>query len=522
MKSRGRSGRWIPPLLVLTGAGFLFPAGTLHAQDPTRGKELFERHCAVCHGFEGRGDGQAAYLLYPAPRNFTTGRFRLVSTDNGVPTPADLIATIKRGMPGSAMPPWGWLAEEDLWNLASYVRHLAVEGIKKDLLEIAREEDEDLTEEEAQEIAADRMQPGKPVDVGPALPLDPVVIEEGHRLYNKFCVGCHGPKGTGEVSQKLFNQDGTPTTARDFTAGIFKGGSTHTDIARRIIAGLSGSPMPAVQLDNTRQAGLLSAFVRSLAKPGAEERVVQKRHTIAVHRVAKVPLDPADPAWDESQGTWIALMPLWWRNDRIEGVTVRAIHDGSKMAFRITWCDETGNGDLLDLTHFSDGAALELSTQKDPPLFAMGASGQPVDIVLWRAAWEKDLQGARGVADRFPGMEGDTFLPRLKELHELTLTAREAGNSQSVAGRKTPSEDLMAQGFGTVGPRPDGTQSWSAHGRWQNGFWDVVFTRPLQREGNAVSPGAHAFLAFAVWDGAKNDRNGQKSVSVWHRLEIER
>jgi hypothetical protein len=29
-------------------------------------------------------------------------------------------------------------------------------------------------------------------------------------------------------------------------------------------------------------------------------------------------------------------------------------------------------------------------------------------------------------------------------------------------------------------------------------------------------------VAFAVWDGAQGDRDGQKSVSVWLRLEIEK
>src|SRR3989338_6277241 len=44
------------------------------------GQRLYAKQCAACHGPQGRGDGVAAYLLYPKPRDFTQNEFRLVST----------------------------------------------------------------------------------------------------------------------------------------------------------------------------------------------------------------------------------------------------------------------------------------------------------------------------------------------------------------------------------------------------------------------------------------------------------
>ena len=163
------------PLAVLAaGWGFSNPSGgPSPAPDLARGRALYERHCAGCHGPEGRGDGPAAHLLYPAPRDFGSGRFRLVSTKNGAPTQGDLIASIRRGMPGSAMPPWEWLAEEDLWNVALYVRHLSVEGQVSSLLQWAEEADEELSEPEAREIVENRMVPGELIDVGSPAPSDP-------------------------------------------------------------------------------------------------------------------------------------------------------------------------------------------------------------------------------------------------------------------------------------------------------------------------------------------------------------
>jgi cytochrome c5 len=74
-----------------------------------RGKELFARQCAVCHGETGDGAGKFAYVMNPRPRNLQQGNFKIASTEDQVPTQEGLIRTISRGMPGSAMPPWGHL-----------------------------------------------------------------------------------------------------------------------------------------------------------------------------------------------------------------------------------------------------------------------------------------------------------------------------------------------------------------------------------------------------------------------------
>ena len=89
------------------------------------GKQLYGQQCAACHGTTGRGDGEAAYLLYPKPRDFVAARYRLVSTWERVPTDQDLFDTITRGMPGSAMPSWGHLTAEQRWGLVHYIKSLA-------------------------------------------------------------------------------------------------------------------------------------------------------------------------------------------------------------------------------------------------------------------------------------------------------------------------------------------------------------------------------------------------------------
>ncbi|MDW4499547.1 cytochrome c [Sulfitobacter sp. D35] len=46
--------------------------GAVQAQDAARGADLFERHCATCHGAEARGSGPMASALLLQPPDLTT------------------------------------------------------------------------------------------------------------------------------------------------------------------------------------------------------------------------------------------------------------------------------------------------------------------------------------------------------------------------------------------------------------------------------------------------------------------
>jgi DMSO reductase family type II enzyme heme b subunit len=59
--------------------------------------------------------------------------------------------------------------------------------------------------------------------------------------------------------------------------------------------------------------------------------------------------------------------------------------------------------------------------------------------------------------------------------------------------------------------------------RWFDGAWEVVFTRDLRPDlvGEVqLAPGRGVQIAVAVWNGAAGDARGQKSVSIWHALEL--
>jgi cytochrome c oxidase cbb3-type subunit III len=114
-----RPDRWRASVLAILMAG-----GTLAAQDkpvtnpfqPTpeviqEGMAAFRANCAYCHGIDARG----------ARGPDLTGVFAAGATEEG------LFRLVRRGIPGTEMPPAGvFLQEPDTWKTLMYLRTLSV------------------------------------------------------------------------------------------------------------------------------------------------------------------------------------------------------------------------------------------------------------------------------------------------------------------------------------------------------------------------------------------------------------
>jgi DMSO reductase family type II enzyme heme b subunit len=107
----------------------------------------------------------------------------------------------------------------------------------------------------------------------------------------------------------------------------------------------------------------------------------------------------------------------------------------------------------------------------------MGEAGQMVNILQWRADWEGNGRGSV--------------------------------------------ENLAASGFGTLTTQL--SQDVKGKGLWRAGKWRVVLSRAIAGGGEVVEfvPGKVMPVAFAVWNGAISQRDGEKSVSTWAFLKIE-
>ena len=508
----------------------------LSQQQQARGAALYEANCQACHGKQGAGDGTAARYLFPRPRDFRAGRFRLVSTVNGVPTSDDLVSVLKRGMPGSAMPPWPNLSDEDRKLLAARVLEFRRDEVRRVEKKLAADDGEELTPEELEKIVARRTTPGAPVVVPPLEAPTPDAIVRGKELYlKKGCAACHGKTGKGDGQQKMVDAKGLPTSPRDLTLGIFKGNPDPHSVYIRTQAGMPGSPMPATRELTPKQIGDLVQFALSLSDEATRAKAVLNRERIVAVSVKKAPTTPGDAAWKNATPAHIRMTPLWWRNNYPAELNVQAAYDGQSISLRLSWADPTADKQAAQSATFGDKVAVELYRGKTEPFLGMGSAKNPVDVWLWDADRQNgspdvDRVHPRIVVDRYPLTEQRVVTSAefkrpgtaTKDQAAVSLPAKFSGNQIVPKPGEHPVESLQVGGPGSVTFRPPINQSVRSAGVWKAGRWSVVLIRKLAsdsaRGGISLKPGDHVSAAFAVWDGSQHDRDGKKTITIWQDL----
>ena len=507
----------------------------------THGEKIYQKQCSVCHGDHGHADGKAAYLLYPKPRDFSHDKFRLVSTTNMQATDEDLFTTITRGMPGSAMPPWVHLNARDRWALVYYVRYLSELKTYEDSGEINEEmKARGIPWQVTEKMINKKINDENLIKVSPEPLVTPEALKRGQEVFIASCAGCHGPQGRGDGQQEQKDNLGYPVKPRDLTAGVFKGSSSSADLYYRMIAGLPGSPMPSyAESLNQEQIWDLIHFVQSLSSPEAEAKSRLHQVTMKSAEInSKINPDPLWDEWSKIEPTSVGLIPLWWRDDRVERVDVKVVHNQDQVAIYLSWSDPTQDDDVVAMHAFSDGAAIQLSDKKDPPFFGMGGPQDPVYLWHWKAGWQNTPEGRKDVESRYPNIAAESYLSNIHyqqgekfDPEELSakfhnpqfLTAWGAGNPVADVEKTKNAEQAVAAGQGTYKAYPAAATNVDASGIWKDGRWHVVFVRPLRSSAKKdlqLNRSKTVSIAFAVWDGSAQDRNGQKSVSIWNNLVV--
>lgn len=305
-------------------------AGAVISHTPGVTQGLYRRHCARCHGVTGDGRGPTARYQAPYPRDFRRGVFKWKSTyRDALPTGADLHAVLERGVPGTAMPSFALLEEEERDILRQYVQYLAIRGqTERALVELVAGElpvgeplelDSELREEFFAEVlrplAKQWLDAETQLVAAPTSPAasagDSIAI--GRELYHSErtgCYKCHGPEGQGgvvagkdyEIDYDLWSlpRVATPESGRGrellaadlpvrssvpraLIGSTLHGGTSAADLYRRLHQGIAGTPMPALggmsadergALGDAEVAGL-AAYVESLLAPSPGDAVAE-------------------------------------------------------------------------------------------------------------------------------------------------------------------------------------------------------------------------------------------------------
>jgi complex iron-sulfur molybdoenzyme family reductase subunit gamma len=225
-------------------------------------------------------------------------------------------------------------------------------------------------------------------------------------------------------------------------------------------------------------------------------------------------LDPASIVWEEIPPLLVQLTaqnvtpPMGERG--VPRVAVRAVHFGGMLYVNLRWTDVTADDKTDRVGVFADAVAVQFPAMAatSVPAICMGQADTAVNIWHWRADSQAGIAELpnRGYVDLYP------------ELDELYYPAAAAGNVLATA---SPVQNLVAGGFGTLAPVDD--QVIAGVGAHDERGWSVTMARAFAPPGAnqpTFTVGARSDVAFAVWDGSNGDRDGQKSVSSFVRLEI--
>lgn len=443
------------------------------------GKQLYQNYCAHCHGNEGDGKGSAQSFFRPKPRDFTSGKYKIRTTPSGeLPTTEDIKYVIRQGMPSTGMPPFTNLSDEEITNLAYYLKTFNADFTDPDFAPI-------------------------PLTLGKAPEFSEESALRGREVYiQNECYTCHGDLGrTDGVSAPTleddFGNEKNPIRPADLTKRwAFRGGSTREDIYRTFTTGLNGTPMPSYQdsmseqdrwdlvnyivslsrrVDSDFSTTIVADYVESNFDISKDQSLFENALTAHIPIVGQV----IEPGREYFPAT--------------NSIEVRAIYNTDEIAILVTWNDMSA--DRLGINspdlpvedavpkivlhndknsdRYSDAVAIQWPTTMPEgfkkPFFLFGDPKKSVD--LWYADLAGDGEFKRFIGNGYTGIQA-------KEATDTSMTAT-----------------------------------------YDAGEWAVIFKQKREQpDGLSFSEGVFIPISFFVWDGFNRERGIKTGLSSWYSV----
>ncbi|TKB72969.1 MAG: c-type cytochrome [Nitrospira sp.] len=497
------------------------------------GKRVYFTKCVWCHGVDGAGDGPGADRLWPRPRNFNQGTFKIRHTASGelplfdakkpVPGQNDLFETVTHGLPGSAMPSWeGILTEEQRLQVLSFVTTQLVKDRK-------------FTDKQSESQTILQLNDLKPI------PASEESLKKGAELIvEKKCIECHGVEGRGDGNAFNLKDDWgfSIQPANWHKCWNFRGSRQDPynvkNIFRTFSTGVNGTPMPSFADNSTvEERWHIANFVNSLCEREADGTPLSidplsdkpKVNFVLSSGVVEgeISADPENEMWTKrarriiAMGGQITHKPRNFVN-RIDDIWMKSVYNETHIAFMFQWDDRTksvAEGKLpwpptsvnIDVkeqdpktgeegsiamhqnnyTVYNDAVAMETAVKwKDlpapiKPRYLFGSNEQfPVDIMKWEA--DGSLRAFKGTGWDKDFEERDNY----EESSKLLFS------------------------------------------EWKNGRWTVIIQRPMGNkkdqdydEDTFFEMGQYIPTVFFAWDGHNGDAGRKMAVSAFYYTFLE-
>jgi DMSO reductase family type II enzyme heme b subunit len=332
-----------------------------------KGKIIYDKWCAQCHGEKGDGKGPATDFVFPKPRDFTKGTYKFHSTPSGEPAvDADIIRTIREGNQGTSMPPWRQFSDSEVKDLLAYLKKFS-----PDVFETK----------------------STPLKVVKPSGSEEKLVALGKQMYDKMkCWECHGKSGRGDGQkgwQDKFRDDwGNRIYPADQTSPWeYRKGSSVEDLYVTITAGIDGTPMTSygdTVTDENRWA--LAYYVKS------QQQIRKLGLSLRVKKVQTMPSSTEDPMWNKVDYLDIPMAGQIIFDPRdftpvITNARVRGVYTGSELAVMVEWTGKKQNKG--DDGHPPDAARIQFPSKESTaaePYFFMGDKKSAVNIWQWKAS----------------------------------------------------------------------------------------------------------------------------------------
>lgn len=510
-----------------------FKRGELPPEPPAEmieaGKRVYFTKCVWCHGVDGAGDGPGADRLWPRPRNFNQGTFKIRHTASGelplfdpkkpIPGQNDLFETVTHGLPGSAMPSWeGILTEEQRLQVLSFVTSELVK-------------DRSFQDKETETQTVLNLAEIKPK------PATEESIKRGSELVvERKCIECHGVEGRGDGNAFNLKDDwGFSIQPADWhKCWNFRGSRQDaynvTNIFRTFSTGVNGTPMPSfADTTSVDERWDIANFVQSLCERDAEGNPLPIDPLTDKPKInfvipsdpveGEIPVDMEDEAWKKAPKRYVAMggqithKPRNFVN-RIDDIWVRSLYNDKHIVYLVEWDDRTKSVAKEPLPWEPTEVNLDIKEQEP----STGEEGSIAYNQNKYAVYNDAIAIEHPIKwQELPAPIKPRYLFGSNEQYPVDIVKWEADGSMRAFVGTGWDQDFIEREFF----EEEFLQLLKAE--WKNGRWYVMIQRVLGNNDDQVydettffEVGQYIPTVFFAWDGHNGDAGRKMAVSAFY------
>ncbi|MGV7222573.1 MAG: c-type cytochrome [Nitrospinales bacterium] len=486
---------WRVITFIYETAGEKYDVETTPAISLSRGEELYQNKCSVCHGDTGLADGIAAAYSSPRPRKLSKGHLKIRSTAFGkIPTDWDIFTAITKGLKGGSMPPWKHLSKNDRISLVLYLKTLSKKFAK----------------------FKKKGKTHKVITMSSPKPFTLESVVSGKDLFIKNCSGCHGKYGRsdGESIHRIVIIEKDALYPRNLSKPWkFRRGFSREDIFMTIRTGLSLTAMPqfSERMFNDSQIWDIVNYVQTLSpgsKPKIEKTVQAKMVT------GELPSNLDDKIWKSAKSYYIPLAGQIIKSPKsyyptVDSVNIKAIYNDKYVAFRLVWDDPTVDPGLR-----KSAGIVESPPPPLPPELTIDPDvvEAPVDT--------EPQKFPDGIALQFPAGNNNSN----EKPYFLNGDEKQPVNLWKWNSWPTKAVNQIANGVENIKLLKNGEEI-SSKISYQYGQYQLLLIRKLSTENKdkeaQFSKEKTIPIAINVWDGTQEETGSKKAISSWFELALQ-